>query len=364
MDHFVDQAGSYSNVGHTKKDLQNRLDSVQMNELQSSDIDYVISYLTVKMVIDPDFFFEYTSDEGDRFGNLFWADSTSHSGYGYFGDVLAFDATYKTNMYRRTLVMLVGVNHHKSTTIFGFGLLGDETVEIYTWLLRTFLVSMHGKMPQSVVTDGDKAMHKAIKTVMPNSVRRLCCWQLEHNVQVNIQDENFTRAFYSSMLTYMTVEDFELKRKNMVVKFRLNNNEWLNVLYSKRKLRIADLNRQREIEKLTVRMQELMSSSPLTSETVLCSKGKQHVYNVRDPGITATKGSNACKKNCRCSSSCRRKLEAIWMNSSKARENNICWQVNFNNKTVSAQAEQGFKSYMVGKMQSNLDLCGAFNNFT
>ncbi|KAK2652990.1 hypothetical protein Ddye_012846 [Dipteronia dyeriana] len=236
MDHFVDQAGSFSNVGHTKEDLQNRLDAVRKNELQSSDADCVISYLTVKTVIDPEFFFEYTTDEDDRFGNLFWADSTSRSDYGCFGDVLAFDATYKTNVYQRPLVMLVGVNHHKSTTIFGFGLLGDETVETYTWLLRTFLVAMHEKMPQSVVTDGDKAMHKAIKTVMANSVRRLCCWHLERNVQTNIQDGNFTRAFCSSMLTYMTLEDFELKWKNMVLKYRLNNNDWVNALYCKRKL--------------------------------------------------------------------------------------------------------------------------------
>ncbi|KAK0588459.1 hypothetical protein LWI29_001307 [Acer saccharum] len=81
----------------------------------------------------------------------------------------------RTNVYRTPLVMLVGVNHHHSTTIFGFGLLGDETVDTYTWLLRTFLVAMHSKKLKLVVTDGDKAMHKAIKTVMPESVRRLCC---------------------------------------------------------------------------------------------------------------------------------------------------------------------------------------------
>ncbi|KAK2637857.1 hypothetical protein Ddye_025652 [Dipteronia dyeriana] len=63
MDHFMDQAGSFSNVGHTKKDLQNCLDLVHRNELRSSDA--VISYLTVKMVIDPEFFFEYTLDEDD-----------------------------------------------------------------------------------------------------------------------------------------------------------------------------------------------------------------------------------------------------------------------------------------------------------
>ncbi|KAK0575930.1 hypothetical protein LWI29_009276 [Acer saccharum] len=179
MDHIVEQSGSYSNIGHTKKDLQNRLDSVRRSEIQTSDSDSVISYFTAKSVTEPDFFFDYTLDEDNHFGNLFWADSTSRSDYAFFGDVLAFDSTYRTNVYRRPLVMLVGVNHHHSTTIFGFGLLCDETVDTYTWLLQTFLVAMHGQKPKSVVTDGDKAMHKAIKTVMPESVRRLCCWHLE-----------------------------------------------------------------------------------------------------------------------------------------------------------------------------------------
>ncbi|KAK0602966.1 hypothetical protein LWI29_000013 [Acer saccharum] len=235
MDHLVDQSGSYSNMGHTKKDLQNRFDSVRRFEIQTSDADSVISYLTAKSEMDPQFFFNYTLDEEDHFGNLFWADSTSRSDYAFFGDVLAFDATYRTNVYRRPLVMLVGVNHHHSTTIFGFGLLGDETVETYTWLLQTFLVAMHGKMPKSVVTDGDKAMHKAIKTVMPESVRRLCCWHVERNVQTNVQDGNFTRAFCNCMLNFMTEDDFDLQWFSMVEKFGLNNNEWVSAMYAKRK---------------------------------------------------------------------------------------------------------------------------------
>ncbi|KAK2644695.1 hypothetical protein Ddye_019890 [Dipteronia dyeriana] len=65
MDHLIDQAGSYSNVGHTKKDLRNHFDSVHGIELQSSNTDCVISYLTVKAKIDPELVFEYTIDEDD-----------------------------------------------------------------------------------------------------------------------------------------------------------------------------------------------------------------------------------------------------------------------------------------------------------
>ncbi|KAK2652195.1 hypothetical protein Ddye_012051 [Dipteronia dyeriana] len=104
MDHIVDQTGSYSKVGHMKKDLHNLFDSVRKDDLQTSDTDSVISYLTAKTIMDHEFFFKYTLDEDDRFDNLFWADSMSRSNYRFFGHVLAFDATYETNVYRRPLM--------------------------------------------------------------------------------------------------------------------------------------------------------------------------------------------------------------------------------------------------------------------
>ncbi|KAK0605971.1 hypothetical protein LWI29_032701 [Acer saccharum] len=89
---------------------------------------------------------------------------------------------------------------------------------------------MHGKMLKSVVTNGDKAMHKAIKTVMPESVRRLCCWHVEQNVQTNVQDDNFTRAFCNCMLNFMTEDEFDLQWFSMVEKFGLNNSEWVSAM--------------------------------------------------------------------------------------------------------------------------------------
>ncbi|KAK2634904.1 hypothetical protein Ddye_029696 [Dipteronia dyeriana] len=296
---------------------------------------------------------------------LRWADSTSHYDYGFFGDVLAFDATYITNVYRRPLVMLVGVNHHHSTTIFGFGLLGNETVETYTWLLRTFLVAMH-----------------------------------KQNVQTNLQDGNFTRAFCSCMLNFMTEDEFDLQWFSIVENFGLHNNEWLKMYEFMKNIdralqRIENIEtfndyqcstttptltthmRQRrhqswkwpgvndavfsimetrsaleppmwssredfteasllpvqvrvhllvesqsprqfenhipcskmcyfasksndglketkgEIDKLTIRMQDLMPHSPIHSQNMA---GVQHVHNVKVPSTTTTNGSIQCKK--------------------------------------------------------------------
>ncbi|RVW29113.1 Protein FAR1-related sequence 5 [Vitis vinifera] len=64
----------------------------------------------------------------------------------------------RTNAYKKPLVVLVGVNHHHQTVVFGCALLIDESVGTYEWVLETFLDAMMNKKPISVVTDGDKAM--------------------------------------------------------------------------------------------------------------------------------------------------------------------------------------------------------------
>ncbi|XP_024041905.1 protein FAR1-RELATED SEQUENCE 3-like [Citrus clementina] len=101
----------------------------------------------IKVDIDPDFFCKYFVDEENRVANLFWVDSIARLDYSYFGDVLAFDSTYKTNEYRKPLVILLGVNNHYAITVFGCAILADEIVETYTWVLETFLFAMNNKKP-------------------------------------------------------------------------------------------------------------------------------------------------------------------------------------------------------------------------
>ena len=62
-----------------------------------------------------------------------------------FGDVLVFDTTYKTNTYKKPLVMLVGCNNRWQTTVFACRLLVDETTETYLWVLETFLCVMNSR---------------------------------------------------------------------------------------------------------------------------------------------------------------------------------------------------------------------------
>ncbi|KAH9801186.1 protein FAR1-RELATED SEQUENCE [Citrus sinensis] len=234
VDYMGDQVGGSHNLRFKRKDLQNRLDADRSAEIGDTDSVATIAYFTAKSDNDPGLYHEYTLDDENRLRNLFWTDYMARYDYECFGDVLAFDATYKTNAYQKPLVTLVGTNHHRRTTVFGFGLLGDETVESYTWLLQTFLSAMGNRKPKSVITDGDKAMAKAIKTVFFGATHRLCCWHLERNAQANIKNEDFTRKFRDLMLTGMSAGEFDQRWFALVNEFKLHEHGWVKQMYAKR----------------------------------------------------------------------------------------------------------------------------------
>lgn len=92
-----------------------------------------------------DFYFTYCTDEEARLKNIFWSDAQSQMGYQVFGDVVVFDSTYRVNSYNLPFVPFVGVNHHRSTVVFGCGIILGESVSSYEWLLKAFLeaISTH-----------------------------------------------------------------------------------------------------------------------------------------------------------------------------------------------------------------------------
>lgn len=82
-------------------------------------------------------------------------------------------------------VPFTGVDHHKKCTVFGAGLLHNETIESYSWLLRVFL-KVHGKQPVLVLTDQDPAMKQAVELVLDKSVHRLCMWHILEKIPLKV----------------------------------------------------------------------------------------------------------------------------------------------------------------------------------
>ncbi|XVF09481.1 hypothetical protein REPUB_Repub07fG0096700 [Reevesia pubescens] len=227
MNYLTQQAGGIQNVGFTTKDLYNKLNMVCRDEIYNGDANAVIAYFQVKKEADIGIYMNYSTDDENRLHNLFWADATSRSDYACFGDVVAFDTTYKKNAYDRPLMPIVGVNHHHQTIVFGIALLADETTDTFVWVLRTFLHAMLNKPPTSFVTDGDRAMQRAIRTVFPTARHRLCTWHLPRNAKANIPDVLFVEAFNRCMNAWWTREEFDREWDAMVRHFNVDNHPWV-----------------------------------------------------------------------------------------------------------------------------------------
>ncbi|XP_028087091.1 protein FAR1-RELATED SEQUENCE 5-like [Camellia sinensis] len=112
MDYMVNQSGCYENVGFICTDLHNHIQAKRRAEVE----------------------------DGDAQGAL--EDSKSRADYAKFGDVLIFDSTYHTHVYKKPFVMLAGVPNHFITTIFACVLLANGTIDVYTLVLETFMEAM------------------------------------------------------------------------------------------------------------------------------------------------------------------------------------------------------------------------------
>jgi hypothetical protein len=226
---MANSSGGFHKVGFVKKDLYNQVGK-QRKELYSD------ACSAVKYLRDPLMFVTHTIDKERRLERLFWCDGESRMNYEIFGDVLAFDATYRKNKYNCPFVIFSGVNHHNQTIVFASGIVTRETEETYVWLLEQFLTAMKGKHPLSVITDGDTAMKNSIKRIFPNAHHRLCAWHLLRNASSNVGLPEFMPYLKRCMLSDMEVNKFEKLWSEMVEKFGLQNNGWIKELYDKKKM--------------------------------------------------------------------------------------------------------------------------------
>nr|XP_025607775.1 protein FAR1-RELATED SEQUENCE 5-like [Arachis hypogaea] len=180
---LANQAGGYENVNYTLRDMYNDIARQRRNVL------------------------------GDARAAL------SQLDYEVFGDVLAFDATYKKNKYLCPVVVFSSVNHHNQTVVFESALVIDESKEVYVWLLQQLLAAMKGKAPVFVITDSAPSMRFAIETVFPNAHHRLCAWHLIRNATSNVGNPKFTSMFKKCMLGDYEISVFEQKWFGMVEEF-------------------------------------------------------------------------------------------------------------------------------------------------
>ncbi|XP_074298061.1 protein FAR-RED IMPAIRED RESPONSE 1-like [Silene latifolia] len=149
-----------------------------------------------------------------------------------FGEVLSADATYGTNKYDMVFVPFTGVDHHKRCITFGAGLIGDESIECYTWLFKTFLEAMGRCQPRIIITDRDKSMKSVVPEVFKDSTHRLCMWHIMKKLREKLsyqlfQDEDFkTRLNRCVWNNQLEPDEFEEQWEKIMTDYQLVEHEW------------------------------------------------------------------------------------------------------------------------------------------
>ncbi|XP_074265633.1 protein FAR1-RELATED SEQUENCE 5-like [Silene latifolia] len=186
------------------------------------------------------FYLDFIVDENKCLAGVFWADPICIKNYMLFGEVLSADATYETNKYDMVFVPFTGVDHHKRCITFGAGLIGDESIECYTWLFKTFLEAMGGCQPRIIITDQDKSMKSVVPEVFKESTHRLCMWHIMKKLREKVsyqlfQDEDLkTRLNRCVWNNQHEPDEFEEQWGKIMTDYQLVEHEWFSDLYDLR----------------------------------------------------------------------------------------------------------------------------------
>jgi len=157
-------------------------------------------------------FYSFRTREDGEIYDVFFYDAKSRRDYGIFGDVVCFDTTFLTNNYDMLCALIVGINHHGKTSLFGYSLLDGETTDAVMCLFTTFFEAMGGKKPRSIFTNQCAAISSVIESVLPEAHHGLCLWNLCQNDAKNLSNngyKSFAPQFKTCIYNPETVEEFE-----------------------------------------------------------------------------------------------------------------------------------------------------------
>lgn len=107
---FKEIVGGYENIGATSVDFRNFKRDLQAY-ISGGDAQLVIGNFLKKQEANPEYSFENDVDEYGQLSRMFWADLEGRKNFSVFGDVLSFDATYRTNRYI-TVTHTINFNTH------------------------------------------------------------------------------------------------------------------------------------------------------------------------------------------------------------------------------------------------------------
>ncbi|XP_074297885.1 protein FAR1-RELATED SEQUENCE 5-like [Silene latifolia] len=181
MRSLAKEAGSSAIVGFEYGDVATAIKKAGKKKFDVTDCNTLINILKQRAASEEDFYYDFELDENNALVSVFFRDKIMRQDYEAYYELLGNDGTYCTNKYDMISAPFVGINNHTRICLFGVGLMLNECTESFEWLYGTFLKSMGGIQPKTIMTDQSKAMSNAIKVCFPHSKHRLCMWHLFKN---------------------------------------------------------------------------------------------------------------------------------------------------------------------------------------
>ncbi|CAM0913334.1 unnamed protein product [Alopecurus aequalis] len=180
-------------------------------------------------------------DDSKRVKSLMWCHGKGRDSYKVFGDAMTFDTTYRTNLYNLPFALFVSVNNHFQTTIFGGAMLTEETIESFEWVFASFVETMEGKAPITILTDQCMAMKGAIESSLPNTKHRWCKWHVLRKAKESLgpiysRVEGFKKVLHELLDEIVSANEFEERWGQMLVEYNLQNNQFLARAYDNREM--------------------------------------------------------------------------------------------------------------------------------
>ncbi|XP_027173408.1 protein FAR1-RELATED SEQUENCE 7-like isoform X2 [Coffea eugenioides] len=236
---LVDAYGLSLKQSNNLVDKLGYLPNKRSRGLRFGEAGTIFRYFQQQLLENPSFYFAVQLDSEEQLTNVFWADARMTIDYKYFGEVVTFDTTFRTNEEYRPLGIFLGFNHHRQMVIFGAALLYDDSVDSYKWLFQTFLEAMSGKPPRTFFTDQEPAMAKASASVMPNTFHGLCTHHIRQNFLKHLghmmrTETGLVQLFSKCMLEIEDEVAFEETWREMLQKHNLDSNTWLKSIYELR----------------------------------------------------------------------------------------------------------------------------------
>ncbi|PIN06870.1 hypothetical protein CDL12_20575 [Handroanthus impetiginosus] len=221
-----------------ERELSNHIEPLKRLNFRNGDVVALHNYFRQAQLADPNFFYIMDLNDEGYVRNVFWIDSRSRAAYGYFGDVVVVDTRCLSNKHGIPLLSFGGLNQHGQSVFLGCGLLVDETIETYLWLMRAWLTCMLGRPPHTIITDQCKALRGAISEVFPRAHHRLCLPLVMQSIYEKLgevrESEIFRTILTRTVYNSMKIEEFEMAWEEMIQHFDLRDHEWLQSLYEDR----------------------------------------------------------------------------------------------------------------------------------